>query len=195
MSEEKNVVLPEEEVQQDVNELRQVRVDKLEAMQAAGKDPFVITTADQQAHTADLIRKFEEIEKYNEENGVAAEDSEVINTSICGRIMAWRDMGKANFIVVEDKTGKLQVYVRINDIGEEAFAEFKKWDIGDIVGVEGFVSVSVPSVALVIVTSLERLSTLTVSNFKGIVTSSSKLESIATDFAVLSLACCTSYTK
>ena len=50
MSEEKNVVLPEEEVQQDVNELRQVRVDKLEAMQAAGKDPFVITTADQQAH-------------------------------------------------------------------------------------------------------------------------------------------------
>ena len=68
MSEEKNVVLPEEEVQQDVNELRQVRVDKLEAMQAAGKDPFVITTADQQAHTADLIKKFEEIEKHAQEN-------------------------------------------------------------------------------------------------------------------------------
>ncbi len=139
MSEEKNVALPEEEVQQDVNELRQVRVDKLEAMQAAGKNPFVITTADQQAHTSELIKKFEEIEKYNEENGIAAEDSEVINTSICGRIMAWRDMGKANFIVVEDKTGKLQVYVRINDIGEENFAEFKKWDIGDIVEVKGFI--------------------------------------------------------
>ncbi len=139
MSEEKNVVLPEEEVQQDVNELRQVRVDKLEAMQAAGKDPFVITTADQQAHTADLIAKFEEIEKHAQENEIPAEEVEVINTSICGRIMAWRDMGKANFIVVEDKTGKLQVYVRINDIGEESFAEFKKWDIGDIVEVKGFI--------------------------------------------------------
>ena len=139
MSEEKNVVLPEEEVQQDVNELRQVRVDKLSAMQAAGKDPFVITTADQQAHTADLISKFEEIEKNAQENEIPAEEVEVINTSICGRIMAWRDMGKANFIVVEDKSGKMQVYVRINDIGEEAFAEFKKWDIGDIVEVKGFV--------------------------------------------------------
>ena len=139
MSEEKNVVLPEEEVQQDVNELRQVRVDKLEAMQAAGKDPFVITTADQQAHTADLIKKFEEIEKHAQENEIPAEEVEVINTSICGRIMAWRDMGKANFIVVEDKSGKIQVYVRINDIGEEAFAEFKKWDIGDIVEVKGFI--------------------------------------------------------
>ena len=139
MSEEKNVVLPEEEVQQDVNELRQVRVDKLSAMQVAGKDPFVITTADQQAHTADLISKFEEIEKNAQENEIPAEEVEVINTSICGRIMAWRDMGKANFIVVEDKSGKMQVYVRINDIGEEAFAEFKKWDIGDIVEVKGFV--------------------------------------------------------
>ena len=139
MSEEKNVVLPEEEVQQDVNELRQVRVDKLQAMQAAGKDPFVITTADQQAHTADLIKKFEEIEKNAQENEIPAEEVEVINTSICGRIMAWRDMGKANFIVVEDKSGKIQVYVRINDIGEEAFAEFKKWDIGDIVEVKGFI--------------------------------------------------------
>ena len=139
MSEENNVVLPEEEVQQDVNELRQVRVDKLEAMQAAGKDPFVITTADQQAHTADLIKKFEEIEKHAQENEIPAEEVEVINTSICGRIMAWRDMGKANFIVVEDKSGKIQVYVRINDIGEEAFAEFKKWDIGDIVEVKGFI--------------------------------------------------------
>ena len=139
MSEEKNVVLPEEEVQQDVNELRQVRVDKLQAMQAAGKDPFVITTADQQAHTADLIKKFEEIEKNAQENAIPAEEVEVINTSICGRIMAWRDMGKANFIVVEDKSGKIQVYVRINDIGEEAFAEFIKWDIGDIVEVKGFI--------------------------------------------------------
>lgn len=139
MSQEKNVVLPDEEVQQDVNELRQVRIDKLLSMQSAGKDPFTITTADQQAHTAELIKQFEALEKYNEENNIADEDKEVINTSICGRIMAWRDMGKANFIVVEDKTGKLQVYVRINDIGEESFAEFKKWDIGDIVEVKGFI--------------------------------------------------------
>ncbi len=138
MSEEKTTVPATEEVQ-DENALRQVRVEKLEAMQQAGKDPFVITTAEQTAHTDELIAKFEAIEKYNEENNVAPEDSEVITASICGRITAWRDMGKANFIVVQDRNGKMQVYVRINDIGEESFADFKKWDIGDIVEVKGFV--------------------------------------------------------
>ncbi len=139
MSQEKNVNVPEQEIEQDVNELRQIRVDKLKALQAAGKDPFQITTAEQTMHNNEIVEKFEAIEKYNEENGIAPENSEVINVSICGRITAWRDMGKANFIVVQDRSGKMQVYVRINDIGEEEFAEFKKWDIGDIVEVKGFV--------------------------------------------------------
>lgn len=139
MSQENNTNLPQQEVQQDVNELRRIRVEKLQALQQAGKDPFFITTATQTITNAEIIEKFEAIEKYNAENGVAPEDSEVLNVSICGRILAWRDMGKANFIVVSDRSGKIQVYVRINDIGEESFAEFKKWDIGDIVEVQGFV--------------------------------------------------------
>ncbi|MGN0447649.1 MAG: lysine--tRNA ligase [Acutalibacteraceae bacterium] len=139
MAQENLTNAPENEEIQDVNALRQIRVDKLTALQQAGKDPFVITTAEQSAVNADVIAQFEALEKYNQENEVAPEDSEVINVSICGRIVAWRDMGKANFIVVQDRSGKMQVYVRINDIGEEEFAEFKKWDIGDIVEVKGFV--------------------------------------------------------
>ena len=69
----------------------------------------------------------------------AALEASRINVKIAGRIMSWRDMGKANFIDVRDGSDRMQVYVRMNDIGAEEFAEFKKWDIGDIVGVEGFV--------------------------------------------------------
>ena len=58
---------------------------------------------------------------------------------IAGRITSWRDMGKANFIDIRDDSGRMQVYVRIDDIGEDNFKEFKKWDLGDIVGVSGFV--------------------------------------------------------
>ena len=62
-----------------------------------------------------------------------------MNVSVCGRIMTWRNMGKANFLDLHDKNGKIQVYVRMNDIGEDAFAAFKKWDLGDIIEVKGFV--------------------------------------------------------
>lgn len=127
MAEEKNTpVLPEEEEQvQDVNELRQIRVDKLTALQEAGKDPFTITKAAPTATAAEINRDFERLE-----------GAEV---TLCGRIMTRRDMGKANFIDVHDRTGRMQVYVRINDLGEDAFAEYKKWDIGDLVQVEGTV--------------------------------------------------------
>ena len=107
------------------NELKQIRIDKLRELQAQGKDPFEITTATQ-THKSDEIK----------DNFEALENSEV---TICGRIMSWRDMGKANFIDVQDRNGRIQVYVRMNDIGEDAYAEFKKWDIGDIVEVQGFV--------------------------------------------------------
>lgn len=126
MAEEKNTpVAQEEEIVQDINELKQIRVDKLQALQSAGKDPFQITKATQTATSAEINENFEQLENQD--------------VSICGRIMTWRDMGKANFIDIHDRTGRMQVYVRINDLGEENFAEFKKWDIGDIVQVDGFV--------------------------------------------------------
>lgn len=126
MSEEK-IVNPEIEVEevQDDNSLRQIRVEKLEALQAAGKDPFEITLAEQTIHTNEIFDRFEELENQD--------------VSICGRIMSRRDMGKANFIDISDRNGRIQCYVRIDEIGEEEFAEFKKWDIGDIVEVKGFV--------------------------------------------------------
>lgn len=123
MADEK--ILNAEQEVQDVNTLRQIRVEKLEALQQAGKDPFHITKAEQTITTAEIEARFDELE-----------NSDV---SICGRIMAWRDMGKANFIEVSDRTGKIQVYVRIDDLGEDNFTEFKKWDIGDIVEIKGFV--------------------------------------------------------
>ena len=114
-----------EETQEDINALRQIRLDKLNELCAAGEDPFKITTADQSAHAQEIVDNFE-----------AMEGKEV---SICGRMMSRRDMGKANFIDIRDRSGRIQVYVRINDVGEDTFAKFKKWDIGDIVGVKGFV--------------------------------------------------------
>lgn len=107
------------------NELRQIRVDKLKAMQEAGNDPFAITTATQTVESDEIKANYEEYEGKD--------------VYVCGRIMTWRDMGKANFIDVQDRNGKIQVYVRMNDIGEEEYAAFKKWDIGDIVEVCGFV--------------------------------------------------------
>ncbi len=122
MSEELNVT---PEVQQDENELRKIRVAKLEALQADGKDPFQITLAEQSITANEIVERFDELENQD--------------VAICGRIMTWRDMGKANFIDIRDRSGRMQVYVRMNDIGEDEFAAFKKWDIGDIVEVKGFV--------------------------------------------------------
>lgn len=113
----------EEESQQDLSELIRIRREKLKELQDAGKDPFKVTYYDRDTLNGDIREKFEEYE-----------GKEV---SIAGRLMSRRDMGKANFIDVHDATGRMQVYVRINDIGEDNFAEFKKWDIGDIIGVKG----------------------------------------------------------
>ena len=123
MAEEKINAAPEQE--QDVNELRQIRIDKLNAMRAAGKDPFTVTTADQNIHSNEIAERFEELENKD--------------VCICGRMMSRRDMGKANFIDVRDRNGRMQVYVKIDEVGEDVFADFKKWDIGDIIEVKGFV--------------------------------------------------------
>ena len=122
MAEELNVNAAQE---QDANELRKIRVDKLNALQAEGNDPFQITSAQQSVTAQEIIDRFDELEN--------------TDVSICGRIMTWRDMGKANFIDIRDRSGRMQVYVRMNDIGEDEFAAFKKWDIGDIIEVKGFV--------------------------------------------------------
>lgn len=121
-----NPVNPEEgEAQEDINALRQIRVDKLNELCAAGEDPFKITTAEQSVHAQEIVDNFETME-----------GKEV---SICGRMMSRRDMGKANFIDIRDRSGRIQVYVRIDDVGEDTFKKFKKWDIGDILEVKGMV--------------------------------------------------------
>ena len=107
------------------NEQKQIRVNKLMALQQEGKDPFEITLAEQTHHSDEIKNNFNELE-----------NKDVI---IAGRIMTWRDMGKANFVDIQDRNGRIQAYVRMNDIGEDAFKEFKTWDIGDIVEIKGFV--------------------------------------------------------
>ncbi|MDD6021548.1 MAG: lysine--tRNA ligase [Oscillospiraceae bacterium] len=124
MADEK-ILNSEQQEAQDVNALRQIRVEKLKALQAAGKDPFQIRKAEQTITNAEIESRFDELEN--------------TDVAVCGRIVAWRDMGKANFIEVSDRSGKIQVYVRIDDLGEENFEDFKKWDIGDIIEVKGFV--------------------------------------------------------
>ena len=114
----------QEEVQ-DINILKKVRIEKFEELKKNNKNPYEITKFDVTAKNAVIREKFEEMENQS--------------VVIAGRIMSWRDMGKANFIDVRDDTDRMQVYIRMNDIGEDVFAEFKKWDIGDIIGVEGFV--------------------------------------------------------
>ncbi|MGN0612944.1 MAG: lysine--tRNA ligase [Porcipelethomonas sp.] len=147
MSDIKNGNAPEEITEQDINILKKVRLEKLSELKAKGADPYEITKFDVNAKNADLKADYEKREK--EIIDAAAGDEEKINAGldkikeetvfIAGRVMSWRDMGKANFIDVRDESDRIQVYVRMNDIGKEEFQEFKKWDIGDIIGVEGFV--------------------------------------------------------
>ena len=109
----------------NISELLQVRRDKLAALKEAGNDPFKITKFDFDAYALDIKENFEEYEGKT--------------VKIAGRMMSRRIMGKASFAGVQDTTGKIQLYVKRDDIGEDEYAAFKKFDIGDIVGVEGFV--------------------------------------------------------
>ncbi len=115
----------EAQTQQDVNELIQVRMGKLAQLQANGKDPFQITKYDVTHHTTDIKEHFE-----------AMEGKEV---SVAGRMMTKRVMGKASFCNVQDLKGNLQIYVARDEIGEEPYADFKKFDAGDIIGIKGTV--------------------------------------------------------
>lgn len=111
------------QTEQDLNHVLKARRDKLAELQAAGKDPFQITKYDVTAHSMDIKEHYEEWE-----------GKEV---SIAGRLMFKRVMGKASFCNIQDLKGNIQVYVARDSIGEDAYKDFKKMDIGDIVGVKG----------------------------------------------------------
>ena len=113
----------EEISEEALSEQRQVRREKLKNLQEAGRNPFLVEKWDVTAHSQDIKDNFE-----------AMEDQEV---SVAGRIMAFRNMGKASFINIQDKQGRIQVYVKRDDIGAEEYQWFKKYDIGDILGIEG----------------------------------------------------------
>ena len=117
MAEEKNVQV------QDLNQLRKVRREKLADLQANGKDPFQITKFDQTHHSMEIKDNFEEMEGKT--------------VTIAGRLMSKRVMGKASFCGVQDLQGNIQSYVARDSVGEEPYKDFKKMDIGDIVGITG----------------------------------------------------------
>ena len=119
------VELTEEELLAQLDEQHRIRIEKLNDLKANGKNPYEITKFDFTHKVQQIRDNFEELEEKD--------------VMIAGRITSWRDMGKANFIDIRDDSGRMQVYVRIDDIGEDNFKEFKKWDLGDIVGVSGFV--------------------------------------------------------
>ena len=115
----------EEQTEENLNEILQIRRDKLSALQQEGKDPFQITKYDFNCE-AETIKK-----------DYAAYEGKTVR--LAGRILSRRIMGKASFVGLNDCSGIMQLYVRRDDVGEEDYAAFKKWDIGDIIGVEGFV--------------------------------------------------------
>lgn len=111
--------------EQELSELLKIRREKLTHLQLEKNDPFQITKYDVTKHSNEIRENFETLEQKN--------------VSIAGRLMSKRIMGKASFCNIQDRNGSMQCYVSRNDIGDEAYAQFKKMDIGDIVGIKGFV--------------------------------------------------------
>lgn len=109
----------------DINHLMQVRIDKLKELQEQGKDPFEITKFNRTNTAGEIKANYENFEQKD--------------VTVAGRIIAKRIMGKASFCTIQDSDERIQSYVSINDLGEEAYKAFKTWDIGDIIGITGFV--------------------------------------------------------
>ena len=125
---DKNPKNPQQNTQQkpqDLNQILKVRREKLKTLQETGNDPFLITTYDVDHHSIDILEH--------------ADDLMDTPVSVAGRMMSRRVMGKASFCHIQDKWGRIQCYVSRDDLGEEGYKAFKKMDIGDIVGVKGFV--------------------------------------------------------
>ncbi|MCI8345592.1 MAG: lysine--tRNA ligase [Clostridia bacterium] len=114
-----------QEPEVDLNQLLQIRRDKLSKLKAEGKDPFEITKFNRTHTSKEIIENYDELEGKD--------------VSIAGRIMAKRIMGKASFCHIQDGEGRIQSYVSINELGEESYKQFKEDDIGDIIGITGFV--------------------------------------------------------
>ena len=114
-----------EQTQEDINKLEKAKLDKFNEMLAAGNNPFIITKYDVTNHSMEIKDNFD---VFNEKN-----------VSLAGRLMLKRVMGKASFANIQDRDGNIQLYVSRDDIGEDSYKEFKKYDIGDIIGVKGFV--------------------------------------------------------
>ena len=129
MAENQMPIQNEAQDQQDYNELVAIRREKLKALQDAGKDPFANTVWPQSDFAAEIKENFVDL----------PEDAEPRRVCMAGRMMSKRVMGKASFADLRDKSGNIQMYVRRDDIGADSYQEFKKFDIGDIVGVRGFV--------------------------------------------------------
>ena len=109
----------------DLNQLMKVRREKLDKLKQEGKDPYKITKFNR-THTSKQIK-----DNYDELEGK--------DVTVAGRLMAKRIMGKASFCHIQDSEGRIQSYVSINELGEESYKEFKEYDIGDIIGITGFV--------------------------------------------------------
>lgn len=120
---ETNLPETEEMTAEQLSEIQRIRREKLDALVAAGDDPFRKVRFDVDAYTTDVRDNFETMEGKS--------------VRMAGRIMSRRDMGKANFIDLMDAKGRIQCYIRINDVGEDVFEQYKKWDIGDIIGISG----------------------------------------------------------
>ena len=114
-----------EELRQEVSEQNRIRLEKLRALQAEGRDPYRLTRYDQTHRSKEILENFEAL------------DGQTV--SIAGRMMSRRVMGKASFAHVLDRDGQIQIYVRRDDVGEEAYKQFKDFDLGDVIGVEGVV--------------------------------------------------------
>ena len=123
MADETNRNVNEQPQAQDMGELLRIRRDKLKVLQDEGRDPFTITRFDVTHHTQDIKDNFDAME------GQAV--------SVAGRLMSKRGMGKVSFCDLQDKTGRIQIYARKDEMDEDNYNHFKKYDIGDIVGVKG----------------------------------------------------------
>ena len=130
MSEERNNV-SEEQQEQDINELIKIRIEKLKDLQEKGKDPFQIVKFDNKDNSKDIKEKFVD--------PVEGEEYEPMAVSIAGRLMSKRGHGKATFCDLQDMYGRIQIYVKLDEVGAEAYEEFKKYDLGDILGITGTV--------------------------------------------------------
>ena len=108
--------------EQDLNALLKVRRDKLSTLQSEGKDPFTITKYDVTHHSMEIKDNYDELEGQE--------------VTVAGRMMFKRVMGKASFCNIQDLQGRIQAYVARDDIGEDSYKDFKKYDVGDILGIK-----------------------------------------------------------